>query len=777
MSYDCHQIATALSERYGKRPKLSGDNWTTNCPCHDDQNGSLSIKEDKGKLLVCCQAGCNQKELFDKVIELSGIKNESKSKHKNRTIKSVYSYKDASGNTIFEKVRYVPKDFLSRRPDGNGGYIWSTKDVDTSIPYRLPEILRAIQAGESIWIVEGEKDCDKLLSIGLVATCNLQGASTDGKAPKWTDKHTTWLTGINGAVILPDNDDAGRAHARAIAESLTRAGIKCKVVELPGLSEKGDVSDWLAAGGTKEQLLESAANTEAWIDEEKKPDSGQADGNNSDYQNTGRQKSSREVLIGCMNHAQFWQDEESNAYASFVRKGHLEHHKVKSSAFRKILVAECFKQTNKGVSGTALQEAIATLEARATISDLVYSPSLRFGEYEGNLYLDLCDKDWNVIKIDATGFCVVRSDQCPVRFIRRKSMQTLPIPMLSNNLNPLEDLRILLNVDQTKWRLIVSCVISCLRPNYPLPVMALRGEQGSGKTTLLKLLRELIDPNKSNTRKLPKDEETLFIAMANSACLVFENVSSIPLWLSDTFCSISTGGGFANRKLYENDEENIFEGTRAIWIDGISNFVTRPDLAERTITIDMQKIDETGRKTIEQIRDWFNVNKAALLANLLVIVSGALEQLPNVALDKLPRMADFAKFACAAAPNIGWTDKDFLSAFTADKQNEQANLVDNSLVARLIKKMLDAPDSEAGWSGIASELLAKLCNWAGTDKEKAALPKTPNILSTELRRLAPALRSVGIDVTSNPNTKHGTKFSIQKIVNKTPQILKEEFEV
>ncbi len=263
-------VAAALAARYGKQPKSTHNGYQSHCPCHDDQTGSLSLSVEKEKLLVHCQAGCDQDAVWAEVTKLSPAKSSDTGKtgRCDRKIVAVYPYQDADGNAIFEKVRYAPKAFSQRREDGNGGYIFKLEGVDTTIPYRLPAVREAIKKGDPIYCAEGEKDCDYLGRLGLCATCNAQGASQDGKKPKWTDGHTAWLVGASEVVILPDNDGAGRAHAEAIAKSLFKAGISCRILELPDLKTKGDVSDWLDAGGTRDDLLSLANAAPHWAPQE-----------------------------------------------------------------------------------------------------------------------------------------------------------------------------------------------------------------------------------------------------------------------------------------------------------------------------------------------------------------------------------------------------------------------------------------------------------------------------------------------------------------------------
>lgn len=165
-----------------------------------------------------------------------------------KRIIATYDYKDESGQLLYQVVRYEPKDFRQKRPDGKGGWIWNLQGV-RRVLYRLQELLQA-NPDNWVFIVEGEKDVDRLYDEGLVATTCAMGAV------KWDDNYSEFLNDRSRIAIIPDNDQSGKRHAKQIAESLINAGIKPKIIELPNLPEKGDVSDWLNNGGTKEKLLE-----------------------------------------------------------------------------------------------------------------------------------------------------------------------------------------------------------------------------------------------------------------------------------------------------------------------------------------------------------------------------------------------------------------------------------------------------------------------------------------------------------------------------------------
>src|SRR5262249_10258263 len=165
-------------------------------------------------------------------------------------IVKTYDYLDEIGELLFQVVRFEPKDFRQRRPDGRGGYINNLKDT-RRVPYRLPELVKAVAAGETIYIPEGEKDVDNLRAIGLVATTN------PGGIKKWRAEYSEYLRGAD-VVVLPDNHAEGREHGDQVVASLRGVAKRIRVLDIgkhwDGCPDKGDISNWLAAGGSAEKL-------------------------------------------------------------------------------------------------------------------------------------------------------------------------------------------------------------------------------------------------------------------------------------------------------------------------------------------------------------------------------------------------------------------------------------------------------------------------------------------------------------------------------------------
>jgi len=254
-------------EEYGL--ERSGDGWKSLCPVlehKDAKTKSLSINvSDKGHLMFKCFRGCE----FKKIIGALGVEaHECFAPDQNRrpgmdqpksSFKCAYDYRDEQGNLLFQVIRWEPKDFRPRRPareDDDPSKVRESKDGHRwvynlekvrRVLYRLPE-LAAADPTRMVLFPEGEKDVDRLIELGFVATTNLGGAN------KWDDAYSESLRDRSVAVLL-DNDDAGREHGELIRGKLAGIAKSVHLVQLPGLPEKGDVSDWLDAGHGKDDLV------------------------------------------------------------------------------------------------------------------------------------------------------------------------------------------------------------------------------------------------------------------------------------------------------------------------------------------------------------------------------------------------------------------------------------------------------------------------------------------------------------------------------------------
>ncbi|MGI6308458.1 MAG: phage/plasmid primase, P4 family [Dethiobacteria bacterium] len=243
-----------------KGVKQSGAGWQALCPAHEDKRQSLHVSEgDDGRILVNCFAGCEVSQICAALgIRVSDLFPEKPERHTGgkTEIIATYDYKNMDGKLLFQVCRTADKRFFQRRPNGRGGWINGLKGVKPVL-YRLPEVVAAVEAGGTVFTPEGEKDVNNLARLDLAATTSPMGAG------KWRSSYNEALAGAN-VVVLPDNDEPGYKHAQDVAKNLHGVAASVKVLELPGLPDKGDITDWLNDGGTKAELLRLAGAAPEW---------------------------------------------------------------------------------------------------------------------------------------------------------------------------------------------------------------------------------------------------------------------------------------------------------------------------------------------------------------------------------------------------------------------------------------------------------------------------------------------------------------------------------
>jgi hypothetical protein len=318
-----------------------------------------------------------------------------------------------------------------------------------------------------------------------------------------------------------------------------------------------------------------------------------------------RAKKQADILVGLAQEAELFHAPDGTSYADLDINGHRETWPVKSKGFRRWIARRYYEVEQGAPSSVALQSALAVIEAKAHYDYPERVVHLRVGELDDRLYLDLCDENWRAVEIDTSGWRVI--DGPPVRFRRAAGMQPLPTPLSGGSV---ETLRSFLNVKtNTDFVLVVAWAVAALRNCGPYPVLVLAGEQGSAKSTFSALLRSLLDPNSAPLRALPREDRDLFIAANNGHILAFDNVSGLPGWISDTLCRLATGGGFAARQLYSDQDEVLFDAKRPVILNGIEDFVTRPDLADRAVFLTLEPIKEEQRRPEGEL---FSASNAAV---------------------------------------------------------------------------------------------------------------------------------------------------------------------
>ena len=343
-----------------------------------------------------------------------------------RRIVGTYPYHDEGGSLLYEVVRFEPKGFAQRRPDGKGGHVWGLNGT-RRVLYRLPELINAAPH-TTIYIAEGEKDCDRLADLGLVST-------TSGAAGSWRPEFAEYFVGRE-VVVLPDSDGPGLDHADRVARSLHQVARRVRLVWLPG-PEKSDVSDWLDAGHSVEELLAIVARTPDY--EPPTETSGTAPTKviefPSDETAKPLKKSAAVRLVEVLpDDTVLFHAPDGVEYAVVTVNAHRETLKAKSSAFRKYLARLFYLTEGKAPSSQALHDAVNLICAQALYDGHEQEVYLRTAPREGGgFWLDLCDSTWSAIEVTASGWCVVENP--PVRFRRAPGMLALPVPQGGGSLD------------------------------------------------------------------------------------------------------------------------------------------------------------------------------------------------------------------------------------------------------------------------------------------------------------------------------------------------------
>jgi len=692
--------------RYGAHGSLS-INPAKNTFYDHEQNAGGGIID-----LVCRETGADKLGSVDWLKERGLVDaTEDAPKVKPRLVKS-YDYRSAAGELVFQVQRYEPKTFRQRRPDGNG-WAYSVKGVE-QVPYRLPELLADTSA--TVYVVEGEKDADNMAELELVATCNAGGAG------KWRSEHSKHLRGRH-VVILPDQDKAGRDHAQKVAKSLEGIAESVSILELPGLPGKGDVTDWIEAGGTADELRE-LTQTQAV-----KPES------EEDAEDEIKRSQTDKLVEFSKAHYELLHDKNGDVYARDNRTGVLR--RLGGRQFKDSLISAFYEKHKLAVRDQALREALGTLQALGRFNGEPQDINTRVAKHGQAYYIDMCEPgNSRAIEINPGAWRIV--DTPPVLFVRSESSQPLPTPIHGGKLGLLWKTA---NIPESLRVMVVTWLIDAMRLDTPYPGLELVGEQGSGKSTAAEAVRRTIDPSSCNLRGAPKTVEDIFVCAKQNHVVAYENISHLAGPMQDALAILSTGGGYSKRQLFTDADETIISVRRPWLVNGIAVSVTQQDLVDRVISIECPVI-ETRQSSSAQ---WeaFNNDLPQILGGLLDTAAKAFEILPTMSLPPAdrPRLVEFVLLGMAVAKSADQKPDSFVSKFKELRAETIGRTLDASPVATAVLEFLESNPNgiEAG----VKEILHRLEHHKPLGAE--AWPRSAKGLGDSLRRAAPALRQLGIE--------------------------------
>jgi hypothetical protein len=460
-------------------------------------------------------------------------------------------------------------------------------------------------------------------------------------------------------------------------------------------------------------------------------------------------KADRLIRLALGTGFELFHDPDQQGWASTRVDGHWENHLVRSRAFQLFLLHLYYRETGESPGAHALRAAMDLFEARALFDGEEYPIHLRVADHAGRLYLDLCDRSWRAVEIDAGGWRVV--ERPPAKFRRTRGSQPLPEPEPGGSLH---ELRPFFNVDHHGWVLIRAYLIAALRPGFPLPILVAKGEQGSGKSTACRVISSLIDPRTSALRGIPREVRDLTAAARNSWLVCFDNLSRLPEDLADAACRLATGGGFGGRQLYSDHDEAIFDATRPLVFNAIPDLGTaRPDFLDRALIVEFLALAPEQRR--DEARYWseFSERQSRILGALLDAAVVGLRNLPRVRLERPPRLADFALWVTACEEALGMEPGEAIAACRTNSAEARDLALEASPLYRPLVEL-----AREGFTGTVAELFARLDSMVSDAMRRSVLwPKAPNGLGNALRRMASNFRAAGVELQFSRNDVQGRR--------------------
>lgn len=397
-----------------------------------------------------------------------------------------------------------------------------------------------------------------------------------------------------------------------------------------------------------------------------------------------------------------------------------------------------FRREGRALSQASVRSAAATLEALACYQHGHARRELhvRSAWHEDALYVEL--DLGRVVRISAEGWCL--DPEPPVLFRRYPCTQPLPLPEEGGSLEDLLEL-FPTRVEEDR-RLLLAYVVTGWLPHVARPILLLFGPQGSRKTTTQRLIKRLLDPTKPEMIRL--DPRDLLQKAMHRQVVLIDNVSELPNWAADVLCRLVTGEGDAKRRLYTDDEEVLYELQRLVLLNGINPPTDRPDFQDRCLILELERPPETERREEEEIWALFREEHPRWLGALFDLLGKAIALRPGVKPGRLPRLADWGRWAAAVYEAMGWGVGRFVRDWEAAVARQHRAVVEGDPVAEALLAFMEG--KQGRWSGSVSELLEELAPVAESlhltgDR---SWPRSAKALGRRLRGLQPVLAHHGI---------------------------------
>jgi len=472
----------------------------------------------------------------------------------------------------------------------------------------------------------------------------------------------------------------------------------------------------------------------------------------------------RESILG------FFCDRTEKPYVIFKHDEIQKYFPIREDKFREHLQALYWQKAGKAMSKVRLNEIIEELAAEATFTKETKKRVIlnnRVALADDKFIYSLGNDEWQAVEVSSEGWRIINE---PPMFKRHKHQKPQVIPASNGLINDLlqflpEDRHILLLVD----------IIANFIPGIAKPLLAIFGDHGSGKSTLARLIQNLIDPTDHDLTDLSSEKKELAQLLDQNYAITIDNISQLKGHQSDMLCRAVTGGSFQKRKLNTDSETVGFNFQNCIILNGIDCVIQKPDLLDRSLLIELQRLDESEVKTDSDIEGKFHESLPVILGGIFNVLAKAKKIHSEVKLTSLPRMAEFAKWGYAIAEVLGIGGEKFIELYNENLGGHHFHVAENNQVMSSVFHFI-ASTPEKKWSGRVSDLLAVLNSYnkeTGIIIDKKEWPKSDSWLSRELNKLKVSFKGVGIKLDVQ-RTGTARRIIIERIMNNMPSSASQE---
>lgn len=452
--------------------------------------------------------------------------------------------------------------------------------------------------------------------------------------------------------------------------------------------------------------------------------------------------------------ATIFRDQVGDLCASFVLNGHMEVQKCDSARF-KSWIGGLYLEMNKKVIGSEKIGAFILQLGNYALPEVKNIEYRIKSIYNSNaqpveIHYDLCTDDWTTVKITTTSIAI--EPHTEFTFKRNKSQLPQVMPNISGDevtatLNTLKLLEFTnFKTEEDKLLFIIALIVAFI-PNIARPIFLFYGQQGSAKSTVSRICKMILDPSAIDTASMPKEESNIVQLFNQHYAIFFDNVSGINTEKSDILCRAVTGGGFAKRELYTNDETVIFVFKRVIGMNGIKSLVNKPDLLDRSIMFELDRIDPKNRKTEKEFWQKFNESLPDILGGIFKVLQQTIVRgISNGAnYEKdLPRMADFAMWGSIVADVLGFGKDKFLEIYKNNLTTQNETLIEESSFASCFVRFMEL---KTNLSGLLKDVWLEFDEFASDkDKKQRFWPTSSVWFSRRIKEFKTSFHDLGWEV-------------------------------